>query len=94
MLPGCHGDSISNTFFLIFAQVLPGGEVHRYYMSSSTEASKGLQMGVLVSKITFVLPSSVAAVISLMRQQALLDTVLLSCLRPSSFAGIQPILIH
>ena len=40
-----------------------------------------------MSKITFVLPTSVPAVISLLRQQALFNTVLLSCLRPSSLTG-------
>ena len=68
--------------------MLPGGLVHRYYVSSSTEASTSLQTGVLVSKITFMLPTSVPAVISLLRQQALFNTVLISCLRPSSLTGV------
>jgi len=70
-------------------QVLPGGQVHRYYVSSSSEAGDSLQTGVLVSKITFILPTSVPAVISLLRQQALFNTILLSCLRPSSLTGTQ-----
>ena len=69
--------------------MLPGGQVHRYYVSSSTEASTSLETGVLVSKITFTLATSVPAVISLLRQQSLFNTVLLSCLRPLSLIGMQ-----
>ncbi|XP_054285871.1 mediator of RNA polymerase II transcription subunit 1 [Macrosteles quadrilineatus] len=57
---------------------------HRYFMTDSP----GLE-AVLVRSVPFTLPQHVPAILNLLRQQALFNSVVASCIRPNSKLGEQ-----
>lgn len=50
--------------------------------------------GILVHSIPFTHPSHVAQILVILRQQALFNTIISSCIRPNSKQGILPTYIY
>ena len=68
----------------VFLQVLPD-QRHQYSLNCCRDCDN--YMGAMVTSIPFVHPTHVAKIIQLLRQQALYNTIIGSCLRKRASAG-------
>ena len=69
-------------------QALPG-QVQTYYINE-LKNNEEPAMGALVSKLPFTHPTFIITTIALLRQQLMLNTMILSCVRSTSSATVNP----